>query len=174
MPNRLQRLDQVDDFLLYRLSNITRTVGSLVVRLCEGRYGVTRREWAVVGLLAVRSKQTLAELFLNTNLDKARASRIMASMVQKGLVHRLSEPSDRRRVTFTLTEAGHRLHAELLPVVRALNRELLDSLAADDIALLDAWIDRLQQRADDIVERHSDQWPRTQRRKGGSARVKFP
>jgi hypothetical protein len=37
--------------LLFRLSRLLAVGGAAVVRLCEGRYGITRREWAVLSLL---------------------------------------------------------------------------------------------------------------------------
>ena len=46
-----QRLASIDDLLLYRLGRLSSTAGALVVRLCEGGYGITRREWAVVAQL---------------------------------------------------------------------------------------------------------------------------
>jgi hypothetical protein len=46
-----QRLASIEDLLLYRLGRLSSTAGALVVRLCEGGYGITRREWAVVAQL---------------------------------------------------------------------------------------------------------------------------
>ena len=46
-----QRLASVDDMLLYRLSHLTGAAGAMVVRLCEGGYGITRREWGVLAHL---------------------------------------------------------------------------------------------------------------------------
>lgn len=41
----------VDDLLNYRLSCLLASSGAMVTRLCEGRYGITRREWRLVALL---------------------------------------------------------------------------------------------------------------------------
>ncbi len=46
-----QRLASIDDLLLYRLSRLSSVAGAMVVRLCEGGYGITRRERAVVAQL---------------------------------------------------------------------------------------------------------------------------
>ncbi|QJW83235.1 hypothetical protein HK414_00080 [Ramlibacter terrae] len=54
----------VDDLLNYRLSCLLDASGAMVTRLCEGRFGITRREWRLVALLAAHgamSPSTLAE-----------------------------------------------------------------------------------------------------------------
>lgn len=170
-PNRLSRLEQVNDLLLYRLNSVTRTVGSLVIRLGEGRHGITRREWGVLGLLAVQDGQPLKALTGRARLDKARTSRVVSSLVDKGLVQRVTKPSNRRQVELWLTPAGRTLHDELMPAVRALNQELLQALSEEEVALLDSWLDRLQGQASQILERYTDELPRTQRRKGSAART---
>ena len=53
-PGQVSRLAQpaaLDDLLLYRLSRLLAVGGSPVIRLCEGRFGITRREWRVRALL---------------------------------------------------------------------------------------------------------------------------
>lgn len=168
--NRLSRLETVNDLLLYRMAGVTRAVGSLVVRLCEGRYGITRKEWGLLGLLAVQDGQTLTELAERARLDKARSSRMVASLVDKGLVRSEARPSNRRQVALWLTPEGRALHDRLLPEVRALNQELLQALDPQEVAMLDSWLDRLQGQASAMLEKYQDEWPRTQRHRGGSAR----
>ncbi|WP_395705806.1 hypothetical protein [Casimicrobium huifangae] len=45
-PSR--RLASLDDLLLFRLSRLSNDAGAMVVRLCEGGYGITRREWRLL------------------------------------------------------------------------------------------------------------------------------
>ena len=52
MPARLAQPAALDDLLLYRLSRLLSVGGSMVIRLCEGRFGITRREWRVIARLA--------------------------------------------------------------------------------------------------------------------------
>ena len=40
----------LDDLLLYRLSRLLSVAGSMVIKLCEGRFGITRREWRLIAL----------------------------------------------------------------------------------------------------------------------------
>jgi hypothetical protein len=42
------------ELLLFRLSRLLAIGGSLVIKLCEGRFGITRREWRLLATLASR------------------------------------------------------------------------------------------------------------------------
>ena len=50
-PTPSRRLAGIDDLLLYRLSRFSSSAGAMVIRLCEGGFGITRREWRVIGLM---------------------------------------------------------------------------------------------------------------------------
>jgi hypothetical protein len=52
VASRLGRPETLDDLLLYRMARLPSVAGSMVIRLCEGRFGITRREWRLLGVLA--------------------------------------------------------------------------------------------------------------------------
>lgn len=146
-PSRLTEPQGLDDHLLYRLYRLLAVASEPVNRLCEGVHGITRREWRLVALLgqhgALRSSQ-LAERAL---LDRARTSKAVSSLVDKGLLSRGSGAGDGRQVVLSLTARGHRLYDLVLPQVRAINQQLLQALAPDEVAALDHALARLQQQA---------------------------
>ena len=49
----------IDDMLLYRLGRVLGTAGSLITRICEGEFGITRREWRVLANLAKRDRKSV-------------------------------------------------------------------------------------------------------------------
>jgi DNA-binding MarR family transcriptional regulator len=169
--SRFTRLEALNDLLFYRLSRVHGTAGSLVVRLCEGAYGITRREWRVLGQLVEHPHMAPSELARQANQDKARTSRAITSLVGKGLVVRQAQVGDRRYATVSLSPAGRALYDTLMPQVRALNWELLGALAPDEVAVLDGMLDRLQAQADRMVKQHQSGWPKSQRRMGGRGGV---
>ncbi len=166
---RLVRAHGLDDFLLYRLSRLLGTAGTLVIRLCEGQYGITRREWRVLELLLRHEPLPPSRLAELAQLDRARTSRALSSLVAKKLISRTTLSSDRRQAVLRLSDAGRALCESLLPQVRALNLEMLQGLSADEVTLLDGMLDRLQARAGEMVEQHRD-FPKANRRQGGRSR----
>ena len=166
---RLREPSGLDDLLLYRLSRLLAVGGSMVIRLCEGRFGITRREWRVIARLAQEQELLSSELAERIQLDRARTSRAVTSLVAKKLVRRQAGTADRRQARLALTEKGRTLHAALFPLVSDINRGLLAALPAGDVQQLERMLDTLQQRADAMVE--TAELPKADRRRGARARL---
>ena len=165
-----QRLASIDDLLLYRLGRLSATAGAMVVRLCEGGYGITRREWAVVAHLYENGSLPPSVLAERMHRDRARTSRALTALVKKQLVLRTVTPGDRRSVQVELTPAGRQLYDELMPQIQAINGQILGALQADEVVSFDDALARLQLRAQSLVTELSPDWPRANRRRGPLAR----
>lgn len=142
-----------DDLLLYRLARLIGVAGSMVIRLCEGRFGITRREWRLIAVLASRGELGSSQLAEHAQLDRARTSKTIGSLVEKRLVSRVARAGDRRQVLLGLTESGQALYEELFPLVTQINAELMEALDKEDAARLDAFLDRLQAQAERMVQK---------------------
>lgn len=163
---RLTDPQVANDLLMYRLNRLLAVAGSLVVRLCEGGYGVTRREWGLLMVLAQQPGLPPAELALRLGLDRARTSRAISSLLAKKLLTRDAMPGDRRQAVLSLTPAGQGVHDGLFPQVKALNQELLAGLDGATVQALDHALADMQQRAEALVATRTDV-PRTYRLRGG-------
>lgn len=164
--HRLSHPQAANDLLMYRLNRLLAVAGSLVVRLCEGGYGITRREWGLLMVLAQHPGMPPAELALRLGLDRARTSRAVTSLLAKKLLTRSAMPGDRRQAVLSLTPAGQAVHDGLFPQVKALNQELLAGLDAQAVQALDQTLTGMQQRAEALVATRTDV-PRTYRLRGG-------
>lgn len=159
----------LDDLLLYKLSRLLAVGGSMVIRLCEGRFGITRREWRVIACLAQEQDLLSSELAEHIQLDRARTSRAVSSLVAKKLVRRQTGVSDRRQARLALTDQGRALHQALFPLVCEINRGLLAPLSTQDVGALERTLSALQGQADAMVQ--SAELPKADRRRGGRARL---
>jgi DNA-binding MarR family transcriptional regulator len=166
--SRLSQPASLDDLLLYRLSRLLGVAGSMVIRLCEGQFGITRREWRILALLAQHEGLLSSQLAERAQLDRARTSKAITSLVAKGLLLRKSCPGDRRQAALALSDEGRALVQALFPLVVRLNQELLAVLAPEGAAQLDDALDRLQRHADGLVAQA--ELPKADRRRGGRAR----
>jgi DNA-binding MarR family transcriptional regulator len=129
--------------LNYRLLRLHALSGAPVVRLLEGRYGIARREWRMLGLLASRGSLSPSALADEAQLDRPRTSRALGSLVAKGLVHRQPLPGDHRRAQVALTAAGQVLFETVFPQIAALNADLVATLDADLVDALDRALTQL-------------------------------
>ncbi len=167
-----ERLASVDDMLLYRMGQFSAVAGAMVVRLCEGGYGVTRREWSVVAQLHSQPEGMLPSVLAERmQRDRARTSRALGSLQAKGLIQRVALPSDRRSARVSLTPAGQALYAELMPQVQAINARILEALSSAEKQAFDAALVRLRARALDLLAEMTPALPKADRRRGGRGRA---
>lgn len=159
----------VEDLLNYRLSRLLESSGSMVTLLCEGRYGITRREWRLICILASRGGMSPSELAQRAHLERARVSRHVGDLVAKKLVVRAGLVGDKRRARVELTERGTKLYEELFPQSVHFNDLVLAALTADELAAFDSALARLTDAADRISGSHALA-EKADRRHGGSRR----
>lgn len=170
MPDsRLGDPREAQQLLMYRLNRVMAVSGSLVIRLCEGGYGITRREWGLLMWLVQQPGLPPAALAERLGLDRARTSRAITSLCAKRLITREPQPGDQRKARLAPTDEGRAVYEALFPQVRALNLAMLDGLSAADIAALDTALARLQANADALRATQGAQLPRTYRLRGGRA-----
>lgn len=168
-----ERLASVDDMLLYRLGQLTATAGAMVVRLCEGGYGITRREWGVLAQLQGQTQGLLPSVLAERmHRDRARTSRTLTTLQAKGLVQRVVLPHDRRSASVSLTPAGQTLYDELMPQVQAINAHILGVLAPPQKQALDRTLALLRDQAQRLLEEMGPELPKADRRRGGRYRAR--
>ena len=166
-----ERLASVDDLLLYRLGQFSAVAGAMVVRLCEGGHGITRREWGVLAQLHGHPAGVLpSALAERMQRDRARTSRALSSLQAKGLVQRVALPSDRRSARVSLTPAGQALYAVLMPQVQAINARILSVLAPAQKQAFDEALASLRAQAQQLLDQMGPELPKANRRRGGSRR----
>jgi len=167
-----QRLASVDDLLLYRMGRLSSTAGAMVVRLCEGGYGVTRREWAVIAKLYGHQGLLPSELAEQMHRDRARTSRTVTALLGKGLIERVTLPNDRRSARVSLTASGQRLYEALMPQVQAINAQILSALTSDEAAQFDGLLERLQAQVRVLQDQLHPVLPKANRHLGRAASEK--
>ena len=165
MSSNLTNPQSIDDFLLFRLNRVLAQGGGTIRRLCEGQLGITWREWRVMASLRPGVSLLSSELAEHAQLDRARTSRAISSLVAKGLIDRQIVPSDQRKVNVTLTARGHSRYASFFRVVTELNQRLLQGLNLDALTTLDAALVHIQTQADKLQIEAGQ--PKANRRRSG-------
>jgi DNA-binding MarR family transcriptional regulator len=167
-----ERLASVDDLLLYRLGQLTSTAGAMVVRLCEGGHGITRREWAVLAQLHGQPQGVLPSVLAeHMHRARARTSRTLTALLGKGLIQRMVLPHDRRSVRVSLTPAGQALYDELMPQVQAINARILAVLEPAQKQAFDLALERMRSQAQCLLDEMDPELPKADRRRGGRGRA---
>lgn len=165
MASTLTTPQSIDDFLLFRMHRVLSYGGGTIRRLCEGQLGITWREWRLIASLRPGGSMLSSELADHAQLDRARTSRAISSLVAKGLIDRQIVPSDQRKATVTLTDKGRGMYESFFPVVVGLNQRLLQGLDNDALATLDAALTHIQREAEKLQNEAGQ--PKANRRRSG-------
>ena len=107
----------------------------------------------MVALLAESDALHPSALAERAQLDRARTSRAVSSLVAKGLVLRTVQASDQRYAQLCLSEHGRRLHEALFPLVADINRQLIEGLDGRARQALATSLGHLQDRAQLLLDR---------------------
>ncbi len=169
--NPLRQPRRIDDLMNFRLYMLQAASGAPIVRLLEGRHGITRREWRLVALLADRGPLSPSDLALQGQLDRARTSRSISALVDKGLVLRAPLASDPRRARVSLSAAGQQLYDQVFPLIAGINAQLVSALDDATLEVLDRALQLLKDKAQALnLALATD--VKARRQQGGSRRVR--
>ncbi|NCP12630.1 MAG: winged helix-turn-helix transcriptional regulator [Sphingomonadales bacterium] len=117
------------EFLPYQLSIASNAVSGLIAERYRKRFGLKIPEWRVMAVLGDRGSTTQRALTAAILMDKVAVNRAVKVLEERGLIARVPNPGDGRSHLLALTPEGRAIHAEVMPLARATERELLADLA---------------------------------------------
>ncbi len=123
---------QLAGFLPYQLSIASNAVSSLIAEQYRNRFGLKIPEWRVMAVLGDAGSATQRDLAAATVMDKVAVNRAVKVLEERGLVGRVPNPGDGRSHLLELTQEGRAIHAEVMPLALAIERQLFDGLAAGE------------------------------------------
>jgi DNA-binding MarR family transcriptional regulator len=137
----------LEDFLPYRLSVVATIVSQGFARLYSERFGISIPEWRVVAMLGQHRTLTSKGVAERTLMHKTMVSRAVTDLEHHGLLSRQINRADKREAFLTLTETGHRVYAEIVPLARDYTARLTAHLSDQDRAAFDRVMTMLHERS---------------------------
>jgi DNA-binding MarR family transcriptional regulator len=141
-------LKELFSFRLNVLAHMSSKIAALVN---EREFELDSREWRIIGLLGAFSPFSLQALAREVNVDKSQASRIVSSLIQRGLLLRSADENDGRGVQLSLTPQGKTLYRKIFPKAVKRNEALLSVLSEDDRQCLERILEQLTDRAGELL-----------------------
>jgi DNA-binding MarR family transcriptional regulator len=99
--------------LSYRINFIHRLFDRQTKKYLSEHYDMTNAEWYVLGYLAWHSPRTIAAISSESAIYKSQVSHAVTILVEKGLVLRADDPSDKRSPQFRISARGKRLQEKI-------------------------------------------------------------
>jgi DNA-binding MarR family transcriptional regulator len=141
-------------FLPYQLSVASNAVSDLIAERYRRRFGLKIPEWRVMAVLGDRGEgggaMTQRALTAATLMDKVAVNRAVKVLEERGLVARVPNPVDGRSHLLELTGEGRAIHAEVMPLALATERDLLSGFAPDQQAMLRDMLAAIRVRAGEL------------------------
>lgn len=139
---------ELEHFLPYRLSLLTNTVSQGIASGYREQHDISVTEWRILAVLGRFPGLAAKEIAQSTAMDKVAVSRAVKTLVQKNLLERVVDPSDRRRKSLHITrEKGRKLLEKVIPLAKNYEQQLLDALTAGEKAALFVTLEKLQSKA---------------------------
>ena len=134
----------LDTFLPYRAARLATALSRGLAAQYEERFDISVAEWRVLVHLTQQSEISVRDIFTRVDMDRARVTRAVQRLVERGYVSKLVNPDDRRLVKLALTLSGQRLAAELSNLAMAFEASILAALPAGSSDQLLASFDAIE------------------------------
>jgi len=115
-------------------------------RFYRERYGIGIVEWRVLMFIGHRVETSANRICRETDLDKGAVSRSLNVLERRGFIRSREDGSDNRRRNIVLTNKGHALHDDIVPIALARERRLVAGMTPRQVKIFVATIQHLQGR----------------------------
>ncbi|MGB3406063.1 MAG: MarR family winged helix-turn-helix transcriptional regulator [Jannaschia sp.] len=137
-------------FTPYRLALVAQRLSELLARQYRDEFGISIPDWRVLVHLAHSGGASVRDIEARVAMEKSRVSRTCTRLESRGLIAKQAHASDKRLVDLTLTDRGHALMADLLPLAAAFQAEVEIRLGTE-FDKLEAGIDRILETFDPVA-----------------------
>jgi DNA-binding MarR family transcriptional regulator len=134
----------VDHFITTMLSQTSNALRRTITQPYADQFGLRGSEWRLLSLLAHTPEMPFAKLVAQSTSDKALVSRTLRLMEKRGLVVLQADgPTPRKKLTCTITAQGLALHAQVIPVARQSQAEVIGLLTPQERLVLHGALHKL-------------------------------
>ena len=157
----------LDDFLPYRAGVAAGEIARVLDPHYQ-RYGLSLPEIAVLSVLAEETAVTQQSIVMRSVMEKFTISRAARALLERGLVERSEHATDGRSHLLSLTSAGRRLYARIVPLSLRFEERLMHALGGPkELERMKRELLRLQRAAKSVAGERT--WNR--RRSGPKTRT---
>jgi DNA-binding MarR family transcriptional regulator len=145
-----ERQFENEEFLLFRLSSVSRRVASACADVYFTEFGITVSEWrlmAQIGRFGTISAKDVAEII---SMDRVAISRAAAKCLEEGLIRETTHPHDRRSKVLSFTRKGAALYKAIIPRACQLANTIEAGLSATESRMFKSLLDKVEKSLDQI------------------------
>jgi len=134
----------IRELLSFRLARLANTISRSAALRLRREFDVSIGEWRTIALVG-EGQLSPNEIARKSNLDKGQVSRIVATLVERGLMEREGAPARGRANPLRLTAEGKALYKGLMKIARERDVTFLAALTDTDARALHEALGKLQE-----------------------------
>ncbi len=132
----------IKDYVPYLLAQAHRNVHLGLDKILKNE-GVQVEHWRILDVISDEAGRSMGDLADIVLMNHPALTKMLDRMVAKGLVHRLPDPLDQRRILVFITDQGLELHARLSKHVNKYNDAFYANLGPEKITRLKSLLEEL-------------------------------
>jgi MarR family transcriptional regulator, organic hydroperoxide resistance regulator len=101
-----------------------------------GPHRITTGQWSALRVLWQEDGLSQVELAQRMMVEKASLTAVLKAMASEGLITRVRNADDRRKVNIYLTASGRRLKSKILPLIGRINKRATRRLSSAEVQQL--------------------------------------
>ena len=101
-----------------------------------GPHRITTGQWSALRVLWQEDGLSQVEVAQRMMVEKASLTAVLKAMAADGLITRVRNAEDRRKVNIYLTASGRRLKGKILPLIGKINKRATRRLSSADVQQL--------------------------------------
>jgi DNA-binding MarR family transcriptional regulator len=156
-----KRFQKLASYRLHKLASMSDRFIDLRYRR---KFGLRTPEVGIMAVVGASSPVSFKMTCVETNLEKSKVSRVVAQLLNKGLLKKHEDPADQRSFHLTLTVAGKKLYWAMYADALARNEQWIAVLPKKQRAQFLASLERLMHHSQKLLEEEEE------RKAGATAR----
>jgi DNA-binding MarR family transcriptional regulator len=156
-PSPMSSQLQLNDLVGFKVRQLAVRIANTMARSYSRTHGIGIPSFRIILRLGILGSASLVGLADASGMDPAVVSRTVEKLEAQGLLNRGWHPEDKRRRVLSLSEAGKKLHAQLLPIAYEFQDELVEGFNEKETTELNRILDLLLVRIDEIQTRQIEE-----------------
>lgn len=148
MNDELPSFD-LERYVPYQFSVIAAQLSANLAKVYQDRFGISVAEWRILVNLAYSDSRSVRDIQKRIRLDKAKVSRAVAQLENRGLLTKKIDADDRRLLILALTSEGRQMVARLVPLAKDFQDHVAEKLGGEISALQDKLSHLMKELSDD-------------------------
>ena len=152
----MQPSSTLSRFLPYQLSITSNAVSGRIAMEYRSRFGLSVPEWRVMAVLGDAGALTQRDLTRRTLMDKVAVNRACKVLEDRGYASRTPNEQDGRSHLLELTEAGHTIHSQIMPLAKDMEQRLFSCFDESEMDQFRGLLGRLHGQVDEFIDEEND------------------